>query len=89
MKTDKKINKDWFQGMIGEVRQNLTTIDNCPRHRVSASKFDQYEQGMTITCEVCGGKFTRVYLGNYIQGYKAAGGDPNDIVPGWEKKEGE
>lgn len=69
------------QQILIEVKENLARIGGCPKHRFHgfAAKF-----GDRLECSNCGGKMNLLDVGEYIAGYKAAGGDVNDIWPEYE-----
>lgn len=67
-----------------QVKENYRKICECPRHRfayVGAVKL-----GQKFQCQACGGTMGLIGIGDYIAGYKAAGGDVNDIWPEFEKR---
>jgi hypothetical protein len=37
-----------------------------------------------VACEVCGVERMLVDVVDYVRGYAAAGGDPEDVLPGWK-----
>lgn len=73
------------RALWNEVKENLRKIRTCPRHR-----FESITQnvlvGQKYQCQNCQGQMGLVSIGDYIAGYKAAGGDVNDIWPGYEGK---
>ena len=66
-----------------EVKANKARLDACPRHRFTPVPV---RLGDRFTCTACGGVVNLADLGNYVKGYRAAGGDPNDIWPGWDRR---
>lgn len=64
-----------------EVQGNLTKLTACPRHRFGGT----YRLGERKVCERCGGSMTLTAIGEYIRGFKAAGGSVDEIWPEWEK----
>jgi hypothetical protein len=70
------------RAMWEEVKANQSRLDGCPAHR-----FDMGEVvmlGQRIKCEACGGIMSLTDATMYVRGYKAAGGDPNNVWPGFE-----
>jgi hypothetical protein len=67
--------------LLAEIQANSKLIANCPRHRVDPTN---HKFGQKMTCLNCGGKRDAYSFLMYARGYKAAGGDPNDIWPGWK-----
>lgn len=69
------------KSLWAEVKENRRKIRGCPRHRFEAMKI---VLGQRIQCQNCNGMMGLIPIGEYIAGYKAAGGDTNDIWPGFE-----
>jgi hypothetical protein len=71
-----------------EAKANVAKLDTCPRHRFTSTPV---KLGDKFICLACGGTVGLTDLGNYIRGYRAHGGDADDIWPGWatrhDKKE--
>lgn len=65
------------------LKCELARLDGCARHRFELGD-PPYRFGAKFTCTVCGGEMDAVQAFRYCQGYKAAGGDPNDVIPGYE-----
>jgi hypothetical protein len=61
---------------------NIDKLHGCSRHRFVPA---EVKVGAYYTCLNCGGQIGAVDLGFYIDGYKAAGGNVNDVFPGWTK----
>lgn len=68
------------KGLRERIRENLDKLDNCPRHKFSGERMPP---GNKHTCLNCGGEMNGGDVLYYIAGYEAAGGDCNDIYPGW------
>lgn len=66
-----------------EVKENLRKIRACSRHRFVAQAV---KLGQKVVCQNCSGQMGLTSIGDYIAGYKAAGGDVNDIWPDYEGK---
>lgn len=66
-----------------EVKANAAALDACKGHRF---KDEDVAPGEKHHCRACGGKMSIGDVMNYIRGYQAAGGDANDVWPGWEKR---
>lgn len=67
--------------MIAEIRENQKHLDGCKRHHFPT--FGQVAFGMKLDCSNCGGRMCALQAGAYTRGYAAAGGNPNDVIPGW------
>lgn len=66
--------------IISAVKENWRKINACPGHFFDGP----ITLGGKNTCKICGGVVDNRYLGAYVQGYMAAGGNPNDVKPGWK-----
>lgn len=73
-----------FGLILEEVRANQARLDNCKRHH-----FPTWPEnigralGLKVDCCNCGGTIDARMAAAYARGYAAAGGDPNDVIPGW------
>lgn len=75
--------KNEHSQLFAFVKANRAKLDACARHRFEMGD-PPYRFGMKLTCTNCGGTIDAVQAFVYTQGYKAAGGDPNDVIPGYE-----
>ena len=66
-----------------EVKANRAKLDACARHRFLPVPV---KMGDKVTCVVCGGILSLSALDSYVRGYKASGGNPDDIWPGYFKE---
>lgn len=71
------------KALLAEVQANRAKIDSCARHRFEIGD-PPYRFGAKFERTNCGGTMDAVQAFRYCQGYKAAGGDPNDVIPGYE-----
>lgn len=69
------------KALLAEIRANRAKLKGCPCHRFVDQKANL---GKKVTCADCGGQMNLTELGGYMDGYRAAGGNPNDIWAGWE-----
>lgn len=67
-----------------EVQDNRKALDSCSLHQFEPP--EELKLGDVYTCKNCGGKKRISDISDYIHGYEAAGGNANDIWPGWRKK---
>ncbi len=66
------------------IKENIAKLDNCVKHKFTLDAEPPYQFGMKLTCENCQGEMKAVDAFRYVQGYKAAGGNPNEVIPGYE-----
>lgn len=64
-----------------EVKENLRKLRACAKHRFAEQPV---KIGQKVECLNCGGKMGLISIGDYIAGYKAAGGSVDDIWPNYE-----
>lgn len=69
--------------ILAEIKANRARLDGCARHRFDLGD-PPYKFGMKVTCTNCGGTLDAIHAFSYTQGYKAAGGNPNDVIPNFE-----
>lgn len=71
--------------LLAEVKANAAKLAACKQHLMPLGE-PPYKFGMHVTCSKCGGSMKAVDLFRYLQGYIAAGGDPNEVSPGYWPK---
>lgn len=64
--------------MLAEIKQNHRNLNRCPQHLFP---FKESNLGQKHSCANCGGTMRLTEISYYCRGYKAAGGDPNEICP--------
>lgn len=67
--------------IIEEIRENHKKQDSCDLHQFEVPKAG-CRLGQYYTCKNCGWKTRIVEIGLYALGYKAGGGNPNDVMEG-------
>lgn len=64
------------------IKDNQRRLDACPKHR-----FPEWPEilsmGTKFTCEHCKAYIDAIHAYSYVMGYKAAGGEPSDVIPTW------
>ena len=67
-----------------EAVANVERLNGCPRHLF---EFDGHEVkfGAKATCKKCGGTLDMLQVRQYVLGYEAAGGNANDVLPGFRQ----
>lgn len=68
--------------LLAEVKANAAKLSSCAKHLMPLGE-PPYKFGMHVECEKCGGSMKAVDLFRYLQGYIAAGGNPNEVSPGY------
>ena len=72
--------RDRMKEIWASVQDNHRRLRECPKHSFPPLVS---EYGKKYVCAVCGGSAEYSYLSAYCEGYKAAGGATNDIVPNY------
>lgn len=70
--------------LIAEIKENHAKLNGCARHCFDNETKPPLPFAMRLTCRNCGGNMDAVQAFRYCQGFKAAGGNPNDVMPGYE-----
>ena len=65
-----------------EVKENHAKLYNCPKHKFPEMTKVMAISNKLIICENCGGGMRSIDIQKYCRGYKAAGGNPDDICKG-------
>ncbi|MGG5810966.1 hypothetical protein [Falsiroseomonas sp. CW058] len=68
---------------LAEIQARVARERACPKHRFEIGA-GPYAMGVKYQCAHCGAQKRLMDIGDYIAGYRAAGGDPNDICPDWK-----
>lgn len=72
--------------MLEEIRANQALLDGCKQHHFPTWPLNiSGHLGLKVDCCNCGGTMDARMAASYTRGFKAAGGDPNKIIPGWDK----
>lgn len=66
--------------LFEEAKENARRRSSCAKH-----SFPEWERklGQRFTCAACGCTADLSYVCAYVDGYAAAGRNPNDIVPNY------
>lgn len=73
--------------LMEEVRENVRRWQACPKHRF-ATGAEGVRLGDRVRCEACGVDVSLLDAATYVRGYMAAGGDPEEVFPGWGRRYG-
>jgi hypothetical protein len=65
------------------AHDNREKLNACDRHLFDTPFPIPVPFGTKLSCSRCGGRMAADAVFEYINGYKAAGGDPNDVIPGY------
>lgn len=74
--------------ILEELRANQDRLDRCKLHHFPtwpALHEIPTRLGLKVSCSNCGGVIDALHAAAYTRGYVAAGGDGNDIIPGWSR----
>lgn len=77
------MNRKQINDLWEAIKANRKRLDECPKHRFDLGEAP-YRINQRATCLNCHGEMELNAINQYRLGYRAAGGNPNDIVPGWE-----
>lgn len=69
------------KSLLAEVQERNRRWRACPRHHFPQA--GPFIIGKKLCCDICGVEASLVDIGNYVRGYTAAGGDPQDVFPAW------
>ncbi|MCY1546745.1 hypothetical protein D9M68_827580 [compost metagenome] len=74
---------------IAQVKENHERLAHCRKHRfVIPDGFMELDPAQkasaTLECAACGGRLPLGHAKAYADGFKAAGGDSEGILPGYE-----
>lgn len=73
-----------FRIMLDEIKENQARLDACSKHHFPSWPTDiSTHLHLKVDCSKCGGTIDALRAASYARGYAAAGGDPNEIIPGW------
>lgn len=73
---------DEIDELAGKIRADTAAWNACPKHRFPRLPGNG-PLSTRVRCEVCGVERMLVDVVEYVRGYAAAGGDPDDVLPGW------
>ncbi len=77
------VNTAWAEAVA-----NVEKLNACPRHHFEMTD-EQVKAGPAalfggkLTCLKCNGRMDMLHVNQYVRGYMAAGGNANDIMPGY------
>lgn len=77
------MNREQTNALWEAIKANRKRLNECPKHRFEIGE-PPYRLMQKATCLHCHGEMELTTIDEYLRGYRAAGGNPNDIVPGWE-----
>lgn len=69
-----------MQRIWREVQENGRRLRACKRHRFESIDLPL---GAKRACLACGGTMAATDIAWYCEGYAAAGGNPDDVMPGF------
>lgn len=69
---------------LKKIQENSKRLDSCPVHEFIYPRDRYLRLSEKLTCRNCGGEMDAVQAFRYCQGYKAAGGNPCEIIEGFE-----
>lgn len=69
-----------YRGILADIKTNRIRLASCPQHRFPAGA----TFGKRWTCERCSGHMDAGQALAYMDGFKAAGGDPAAVWPDYQ-----
>lgn len=75
--------KPEFREIFASVEANSRLLDSCAKHNFGDVALP-FTVGQRFTCKACGGQMKAVDAFRYIQGFEAAGGNPNEVLNGYK-----
>ena len=76
--------KNEARAIMAQIKENHRKLNSCPKHVfgdvVGAGGFEQPRSARERLCACCGGKMDDLKIVLYVRGYKAAGGNPDDVA---------
>ena len=70
--------------LMAEIMANRKKLDECKVHSFGEIGEPPYKLNMRLTCKHCNGMMKAIDAYQYVLGYKAAGGNPNDIIDNFQ-----
>ena len=75
------MNREDAKKLIDEIKANREKLDACPKHAFDYPTDRALQFGEKLRCKNCGGIMDAIGAFRYCQGFAAAGGDPNEVIP--------
>lgn len=72
------------KSILGKIKENHERINSCKKHAFDFPKDRPLGFGEKLVCLNCGGAMDAIEAFRYCQGFKAAGGNPNEIIENFE-----
>lgn len=66
------------------IQARVRRAQACPRHCYEIGP-GPYAMGTKYLCKHCGDEKRLFEIGQYVQGYQAAGGNARDVCPDWRE----
>lgn len=76
------INFDDPQGIYNQIKANREALNNCKQHSFIVPDAPLPFK-LKLKCSNCGSWMDAIQAMEYARGWKAAGRDPNEIIPGF------
>ena len=65
------------------IQKNFDKLNECKAHSFIVPPLLQLRPDARLKCRNCGGTLEVIAINFYTRGFAAAGGNPNDVFPGW------
>lgn len=77
------LSEDEIHETIRRIIANTAKLEACPVHRFDPEDFKPELPRFKMTCTTCGGEMEPTDIRQYLLGFVAAGGDPEQVWPGF------
>lgn len=67
-----------------KVKDNRDRLNACSKHKFDCPN-PPYKLGMKLVCLNCGAEMRGEAIFEYMNGFIAAGGNPNEVIEGWNE----
>lgn len=80
------LSRERVDGIWADVKANHARLLSCKTHRFPDAVANPPKFGGKVKCERCEGVMSLTDASHYFDGFAAAGGDPNDVWPGFTRE---
>jgi hypothetical protein len=70
--------------LLERIKENRNKLDSCKKHLFNIDIKPPYPLNFKLKCHNCNAIMDALEVNQYIRGYEATGGNPNEILPGFK-----